>query len=620
MDTLTVSNIIFTAVPLILGIILSVVIIPKMMLISIKDGWATHPSKIDESGFKALQIAGLSIFPVLLLTLCISGMAPMCMPDTEYAIRAYHMVPRVLQIITGSTLLFIAGLKYDMHGSSSFVRASSVLLASCLFPIAGLCITDLHGLFGIHEIPFWMGCILTVSVSMYIIEMVKLLDGMNGLASGTVTIALLLFLPICACSDGITPAVVAGGTLGVVLPFWTIKRFSNTWSKALMGNSGCYVLGYILAFVFISLLARTEVLYFPGADLVAVSILLMPGLDTIRVIGSRARDGRSLITPDRNQIDSIILRTGLPEYSVFPLLLLFSVIYSGITYGLVTVGLPSTLILLINIILWGITELSLIFFIHRREVRTHQTAWNKEYGEDAWNASIPYEQIEIKQRVYGTMGLPSHIIEGTGTEFIPDGMNAFERNTKRLFDFLIAACCLVVFSPLFLLSYILIKLDDGGPAIYKQERLGRFGRPFNIYKYRSMRLDAEKMGPQLSHAGGDDDPRLTKIGKFLRRHHLDELPQLWNVFKGDMAFIGYRPERKFFIDQIMEEDPRYAFLYQIRPGVTSYATLYNGYTDTMEKMLRRLELDLYYLGHRSFWLDCKILFLTFTSIVFGKKF
>lgn len=135
-----------------------------------------------------------------------------------------------------------------------------------------------------------------------------------------------------------------------------------------------------------------------------------------------------------------------------------------------------------------------------------------------------------------------------------------------------------------------------------------------------MRLDAEKRGPALSHAGGEDDPRITKVGKFLRAHHLDELPQLWNVFVGDMSFIGYRPERKFFIDQIMEHDPRYSFLYQIRPGVTSYATLYNGYTDTMEKMLRRLSYDLYYLEHRSFWFDLRILSLTFLNIVFGKKF
>ena len=116
------------------------------------------------------------------------------------------------------------------------------------------------------------------------------------------------------------------------------------------------------------------------------------------------------------------------------------------------------------------------------------------------------------------------------------------------------------------------------------------------------------------------DPRLTRIGKFLREHHLDELPQLWNVFIGDMAFIGPRSERKFYIDRIMEQDSRYRFLYQIRPGVTSYATLYNGYTDTMEKMLRRLRYDLFYLEHRSWLFDFKILVKTFLNIAFGKKF
>lgn len=202
--------------------------------------------------------------------------------------------------------------------------------------------------------------------------------------------------------------------------------------------------------------------------------------------------------------------------------------------------------------------------------------------------------------------------------YVLDGMNEFERNVKRINDFLIATFCLILFSPLFLICYILVKREDGGPVIFKQERIGRFGRPFNIYKFRSMRVDAEKNGPALYQH--DRDQRMTKIGRFLRDHHLDELPQLWNVWKGDMAFIGPRPEREFFIKQIMERDPRYVYLYQIRPGVTSYATLYNGYTDTIEKMLRRLELDLYYLEHRSWWLDTKILFNTFISIVFGKKF
>ena len=202
--------------------------------------------------------------------------------------------------------------------------------------------------------------------------------------------------------------------------------------------------------------------------------------------------------------------------------------------------------------------------------------------------------------------------------FIKDGMNGFERNVKRAIDCLAAFVALIVFSPLFLICYIAVKREDGGPAIFKQERIGRFGRPFYIYKFRSMRLDAEKFGPAL-YSGGEDR-RLTKVGKFLREHHIDELPQLWNVFIGQMAFIGPRPERKFYIDPIMQHDPRYRYLYQIRPGVTSYATLYNGYTDTMDKMLRRLRYDLFYLEHRSWWFDFKILWNTFFSIVFGKKF
>ena len=204
------------------------------------------------------------------------------------------------------------------------------------------------------------------------------------------------------------------------------------------------------------------------------------------------------------------------------------------------------------------------------------------------------------------------------TKVIADGMSAMERNVKRAGDILLAAISLLLVSPLMLLIYIMVRCEDGGPAIFKQERIGRFGRPFNIYKFRSMTVDAEKNGPQLcSHK---KDERLTRIGKFLRKHHLDELPQLWNVICGEMSFIGPRPERKFYIDQIMERDPRYKNLYQIRPGVTSYATLYNGYTDTMEKMLRRLDMDLYYLEHRSWWFDARILGKTFIKMIFGRVF
>lgn len=190
---------------------------------------------------------------------------------------------------------------------------------------------------------------------------------------------------------------------------------------------------------------------------------------------------------------------------------------------------------------------------------------------------------------------------------------------RRTIDFILSIISLIFFSPLMAICALAIRREDGMPIIYKQERIGRHGKPFMIYKFRTMKADAEDWGiPKLLEI--PNDPRLTKVGAILRKHHLDELPQLYNVLKGDMAFIGPRPERKYYIDKIMERNPRYSYLYQIRPGVTSYATLYNGYTDTMDKMLRRLELDLYYLEHRSWWFDTKILFKTFINIAFGKKF
>lgn len=202
---------------------------------------------------------------------------------------------------------------------------------------------------------------------------------------------------------------------------------------------------------------------------------------------------------------------------------------------------------------------------------------------------------------------------------IKDSLTWFGRFNKRALDIVGSVFCIIVFFPLFLFCYIIIKKDDHGSAVFSQERIGMHGKPFAIYKFRTMTPNAEASGePMLFDQSGD--PRITRAGHFLRAHHLDELPQFWNVLKGDMSLIGYRPERKYFIDKIMEKDPRYTKLFQIRPGITSYATLYNGYTDTLDKMLVRLHYDLYYVCHRSFVFDCKILWRTFWSIASGKKF
>ena len=198
-----------------------------------------------------------------------------------------------------------------------------------------------------------------------------------------------------------------------------------------------------------------------------------------------------------------------------------------------------------------------------------------------------------------------------------DAMKPWQLFIKRFTDIVVSSIGLIVLSPVFLFVYILLKCQGDGCVIFCQERIGYKGKPFTIYKFRTMEEQAEPDRPQLASV---QDSRLTPVGRILREHHLDELPQLWNVLKGDMTMVGPRPERKFFIDKIMKYDSRYQYLYELRPGVTSEATLHNGYTDTMEKMLKRLDRDLYYLENRSLTMDFKIILETATSILFGKKF
>lgn len=206
--------------------------------------------------------------------------------------------------------------------------------------------------------------------------------------------------------------------------------------------------------------------------------------------------------------------------------------------------------------------------------------------------------------------------EVSGFEGSHDAMGCVQRTVKRLFDIVFSLAGMIILSPVYLVIAIMLKRQKNGPAIFSQERIGYRGKPFTIYKFRTM-SEPEKE-PQL--VAKSSIGQSTKTELFLREHHLDELPQLWNVLKGDMSFVGPRPERRFYIDKIMANDPSYVLIYEMRPGLTSEATLYNGYTDTMEKMLIRLHMDTDYLKRRSLALDASIIVKTFISIVSGKKF
>lgn len=187
---------------------------------------------------------------------------------------------------------------------------------------------------------------------------------------------------------------------------------------------------------------------------------------------------------------------------------------------------------------------------------------------------------------------------------------------KRAFDIVASALGLILLSPLFALIALQVKLSSRGPVFYSQERIGLYGLPFRIYKFRTMIDHAEEAGlPQLTH---DNDPRITKIGHWLRKYRLDELPQLWNILRGDMSIVGPRPERPFFIEQIMKEAPYYCLLYKVRPGLTSWGPIRVGYTDTTEKMIERLNCDIVYVENMSLLLDLKILFFTTGVIIKGK--
>lgn len=195
-------------------------------------------------------------------------------------------------------------------------------------------------------------------------------------------------------------------------------------------------------------------------------------------------------------------------------------------------------------------------------------------------------------------------------------MPAGQSNIKRLADCIVSALCLVILSPFLLIVAIAIKRESPGGAIYKQERIGYRNKPFTIYKFRTMRLDAESDGvPRLS---SDTDDRVTRIGRFLRKYRIDELPQFWNVLRGDMSLVGPRPERQFYIDQIVERAPFYTLLHQVRPGITSMGMVKYGYAKNVEQMIERMRYDLMYLENMSLLNDIKILAYTVETVLTGK--